>query len=186
MINAEDHIGLVYNIVKKFNITFVEYEDLVGFGMLGLVKAAKRFDETKGFKFSTYAVPMIYWEIRESIRDKSGILGTRYMKENGQYIIPSYIEDFKTEDDDGNKVSFEILKEEDFSERVAEYLDLGKALLYLKPRDKRVIEEFYYKDRSQKDIGNELGLTEKYVRCIVARSKGVIRPLIKTYIGKVS
>lgn len=45
-----------------------EYEELFSVGQLGLVKAAKRFDETKGFTFSTYAVSMITGEIQMYLR----------------------------------------------------------------------------------------------------------------------
>jgi len=53
MVNAAEHIGLVYHIAKKY--TNIEFDDAISAGSLGLVKAANTFDESRGFKFATYA-----------------------------------------------------------------------------------------------------------------------------------
>ena len=55
----EDNIGLVHSIAKRFTGRGVDYEDLFQTGCVGLIKAVDNFDESKGFKFSTYAVPVI-------------------------------------------------------------------------------------------------------------------------------
>lgn len=48
-----DNMRLVYHIAKKFKNTGYEYDDLVQEGMVGLIKAAKTFDEGRGVLFST-------------------------------------------------------------------------------------------------------------------------------------
>ena len=61
-IKAGDQIAL--EKLTKANLRFVvSLPDLINEGNLGLIKAAKRFDETRGFKFISYAV----WWIRQSI-----------------------------------------------------------------------------------------------------------------------
>ena len=55
------NLGLVYACAKRFRGRGIEYEDLVQAGSLGLVKAADAFDEGRGVRFSTYAVPVILW-----------------------------------------------------------------------------------------------------------------------------
>lgn len=56
----ERNTGLVVNIALNFSRVYgIDMEDLVQEGLIGLLTAADRFDYTKGYKFSTYAVPYI-------------------------------------------------------------------------------------------------------------------------------
>lgn len=77
----EDNIGLVHSIAKRFTGRGVDYEDLFQTGCIGLIKAVDNFDESKGFKFSTYAVPVIMGEIRRVFRDGGAIKVSRALKE---------------------------------------------------------------------------------------------------------
>lgn len=63
-----NNIGLVKYIARSFLNTGYEYEELVQEGMVGLVKAAKTFDESRGFLFSTYAGRCIQKEILNYLR----------------------------------------------------------------------------------------------------------------------
>ncbi|MGU8260013.1 sigma-70 family RNA polymerase sigma factor, partial [Clostridium perfringens] len=66
MIKAENHIKLAYiatNEVYKKNSS-MNFEEVLSAAMLGLVKAANRFDEKKGFKFSTYAMSTMRGQIK--------------------------------------------------------------------------------------------------------------------------
>ena len=51
----------------------MEYDDLFQAGCLGLVKAVDHFDESRGLKFSTYAVPVILGEMRRLFRDGGAV-----------------------------------------------------------------------------------------------------------------
>ena len=59
-----ENINLIYLVMKRFRNRGVDREDLFQIGAVGLTKAAQRFDESKGFAFSTYAVPLIIGEIQ--------------------------------------------------------------------------------------------------------------------------
>lgn len=63
-INPEDHIKLVHACCQRFRGRGIEYDDVFQSGCMGLVKAAKKFDASKGVQFSTYAVPVIIGEIK--------------------------------------------------------------------------------------------------------------------------
>lgn len=64
----EDNMNLVYFVVNKYYPTFQFDEDVIQEGMVGLCKAAEKFDESRGTAFSTYAVKSIINEIRMYFR----------------------------------------------------------------------------------------------------------------------
>lgn len=76
-----NNIGLVHSCARRFIGRGVEYDDLFQAGCMGLVKAADGFDESRGLKFSTYAVPVILGEIRRLFRDGGAVKVSRSLKE---------------------------------------------------------------------------------------------------------
>ncbi len=52
---------------------WVDYDDLISAGVLGLIKAIDRFDPARGVKFETYATPVIRGEIMEALRAKDWV-----------------------------------------------------------------------------------------------------------------
>ena len=82
----ENNIGLVYSIANRFSGKGVDYDDLVQIGCVGLIKAVDNFDESRGFSFSTYAVPLIIGEIRQFLRDDGSVKVSRSIKELGRKI----------------------------------------------------------------------------------------------------
>lgn len=77
----KNNIGLVHSIAGRFKGRGVDYDDLFQNGCIGLIKAVDNFDESKGFAFSTYAVPVIMGEIKRTFRDGGAIKVSRSLKE---------------------------------------------------------------------------------------------------------
>ncbi len=76
-----ENLGLVHSLANRFRGRGIEYEELYSAGCMGLVKAAKGFDEGRGLKFSTYAVPVILGEIKRLFRDGGTVRVSRSIKE---------------------------------------------------------------------------------------------------------
>ena len=77
----EQNLPLVHSLAHRYTGRGVEYDDLFAAGSLGLVKAYNGFDKSKGFSFSTYAVPVILGEIRRLFRDGGAVKVSRSLKE---------------------------------------------------------------------------------------------------------
>ena len=81
-----DNLGLVHSCAHRFKNRGVEYEDLFQAGCIGLIKAVDGFDESRGYVFSTYAVPAILGEMKRIFRDGGTVKVSRSIKERSREI----------------------------------------------------------------------------------------------------
>ncbi|MBR4859289.1 MAG: sigma-70 family RNA polymerase sigma factor [Clostridia bacterium] len=84
---VESNLGLVHSCANRFRGRGAEYDDLFQAGCVGLIKAADNFDESRGFSFSTYAVPVILGEIRRIFRDGGTVKVGRAIKEKSRTVL---------------------------------------------------------------------------------------------------
>ena len=109
---AKANLRFVVSVAKRYQGQGVPLPDLINAGNIGLIKAAKKFDETRGFKFISYAV----WHIRREIQLELA----RYSK-----TVPP---PFKTQSLSGkiNRYVSRFEAENGFSPRIPEISDFLK------------------------------------------------------------
>ncbi|MCJ7841798.1 RNA polymerase sporulation sigma factor SigK [Lederbergia sp. NSJ-179] len=164
----EHNLRLVAHIVKKFENTGEDSEDLISIGTIGLIKAIESYSFGKGTKLATYAARCIENEI---------LMHLRALKKTKKDVS---LHDPIGHDKEGNEISLiDVLKselEDVFDtiqlnmelERVKEYIDV------LDEREKEVIVGRFglnlQKERTQREIAKELGISRSYVSRIEKRA----------------
>lgn len=81
------NMGLVRSLALRFRDRGTEMEDLIQIGTIGMIKAIRSFDLSRGTTFSTYAVPLIVGEIRRHLRDDGMIKVSRTYRRIGVALM---------------------------------------------------------------------------------------------------
>jgi len=174
----EHNLRLVAHIVKKFEATGHDVDDLIGIGTVGLIKGIDTYSENKKVKLATYAAKCAENEI---------LMYFRADKKNNKNI--SIYEEISY-DKEGNKITIlDILKtpDPDFIEDIHKNDNiklLKKHLNVLTPREKEIIESRYglgtKDEETQKDIAKRLKISRSYVSRIEKRAlTKILREFIK-------
>ena len=84
---VKENTGLVRSAAFRFTGRGVDYEDLCQIGHIGMLRAIRNFDLSRGTAFSTYAVPLIIGEIKRFLRDDGEIKIGREIKRRSAIIM---------------------------------------------------------------------------------------------------
>lgn len=166
---VEHNLRLVAHIVKKFDNTGEDLEDLISIGTIGLIKAIESYSPNKGTKLATFAARCIENEI---------LMHLRSLKKSRKDVS---LHDPIGTDKEGNEITLiDILGTEadDVADRVQ--LKIEKSKIYhhldiLDPREQEVIRgrfglEHGGDERTQREIAKELGISRSYVSRIEKRA----------------
>jgi RNA polymerase sporulation-specific sigma factor len=164
----EHNLRLVAHIVKKFENTGEDAEDLISIGTIGLIKAIESYSVDKGTKLATYAARCIENEI---------LMHLRVLKKTKKDVS---LHDPIGQDKEGNEISLiDILKSEseDVIETIQLSMELEKIREYigiLDDREKEVIISRFgldlEKEKTQREIAKKLGISRSYVSRIEKRA----------------
>ncbi|PYZ94194.1 RNA polymerase sporulation sigma factor SigK [Salipaludibacillus keqinensis] len=164
----EHNLRLVAHIVKKFENTREDTEDLISIGTIGLIKAIESYSSGKGTKLATYAARCIENEI---------LMHLRALKKVRKDIS---LHDPIGQDKEGNEISLiDVLQAEteDLVDQIQ--LKMEKKQIYqyihvLNNREKEVIVGRFgldmQKEKTQREIAKDLGISRSYVSRIEKRA----------------
>ena len=185
---VEENTGLIWCVVKRFYGRGTEAEDLFQIGSIGLLKAIDKFDLGYDVKFSTYAVPMITGEIKRFLRDDGMLKVSRSLKEiaykayqakealteklGREPLLEEIAEDTGVESlhrpvgmKDGNEVMLleKIADTGGAEEKILDHLLLTELIKELKKDERKLLYLRYFADKTQTEIGEELGISQVQV-----------------------
>ena len=174
----EHNLRLVAHIVKKFEVTGHDTDDLIGIGTIGLIKGIDTYSDNKKVKLATYAAKCAENEI---------LMYFRADKKNSKNI--SIYEEISY-DKEGNKVTIlDILKTPapDFVEDIHQKDNIKLLQEYinvLNKREREIIECRYglnnHDEETQKEIAERLNISRSYVSRIEKRATAkILREFIK-------
>lgn len=83
----QGNLRLVLSVIRRFNNSNENIDDLFQIGCIGLIKSIDNFDTSLNVKFSTYAVPMILGEVRRYLRDNNSIRVSRSLRDTAYKAI---------------------------------------------------------------------------------------------------
>ncbi|GAB3050567.1 RNA polymerase sporulation sigma factor SigK [Virgibacillus ainsalahensis] len=164
----EHNLRLVAHIVKKFENTGEDLEDLISIGTIGLIKGVESFSVDKGTKLATYAARCIENEI---------LMHLRALKKVKKDVS---LHDPIGQDKEGNEISLiDILEAE--NDNVIEYIQLNMEIAKMQDyfsildnREREVIVYRYglneYKELTQREIAEKLNISRSYVSRIEKRA----------------
>ncbi len=193
----ELNMGLVTGLAYRFRGRGTDYEDLVQIGSIGMLKAIRSFDVSRGTAFSTYAVPLIVGEIRKYLRDDGPVKVSRTQKRLGAMLLHErevYIREHGHEPridelaaacdvspteaavamestspihslseiigGDDMPLESVLASPDDNLGKTVEYVALAESIRTLDPLWRQIITLRYFKDFSQQQTADALGLTQ--------------------------
>ncbi|NLG82442.1 MAG: RNA polymerase sporulation sigma factor SigK [Bacilli bacterium] len=164
----EHNLRLVAHIVKKYENTYDDKDDLLSIGTIGLIKAIDTYNDDKGTKLATYAAKCIENEILMQLRTNKKIRAEVSLNDPIGY------------DKEGNKITLiDVLQDEDHSieDRVVfnDAIDKVLSLLpELSPREYEIIPRrfglYNRKPETQRQIAKSLKISRSYVSRIEKRT----------------
>jgi RNA polymerase sigma factor FliA len=151
---------MVNRYLKRYFVGSMEREDLVSWGMIGLVQAARAWDPARSASFSTIACKAIE---RMIIRGVS----REWRPDEARATVSLDEAMFEERGDGGQERFLDLLRaEDDVEEQILSSetgLTVRQALAQLDPGQRDLLSRHYFEDEAVRDIARDLGLTRQGV-----------------------
>ena len=172
----EHNLRLVVFLAKKYENTGIDLEDLVSIGTIGLIKGIKTYKMDKNIKLATYASRCVDNEI------------LMFLRKNKRKRTEVSFEEALVFDGDGNELHLEDVigtdadivtkKLDEETDKEMMLVEIGR----LNSRDKEIIMMRYglkgYKEQTQKDVAETLGISQSYISRIEKKVIGKLKRIV--------
>lgn len=168
MIKVEEHLGLVRRAV---NLTYeawhlhYTFEEMESIGCLSLIDAADKFDESLGYKFSTFAIPIIKYGILRALRDDKSIFRRRGERLNS-ISLNTMVKGLETDVELQSTISDDV----NFEEIIINNMLVSKLLNRLNERERKIVNLYYFDNLSQVQISKIMNISQVHTSRILKGS----------------
>jgi RNA polymerase sigma factor (sigma-70 family) len=158
----------VNRYLKRFHVEGMEREDLISWGLMGLVYAARAWDPGRGLQFSTLAVTAIERMISRGVRNEAhATLSLDELLTGEEGADGSRERHLDQVQDDSDNVEDQIVELET-------RLTLRKAVAELSPEQQWVVQKRFYEDRTLQEIARDVGTTRQAIHL---RERAILQAL---------
>ncbi len=198
------HLPLVRAAAARFQAPRAEREDLVQAGLLGLVRAMRRYDAAAGVELATFAFPFILGEMREQARAAAGtglsrrrwrLLGRARRQESflrqelgrdpaaaevalALGLEPADLVALLDAASPRLPLAEEVPAPRRYAEDLEERADLVRALSWLSPRQRALVALRYLEGRRQAEVARTLRISQSQVSRLEEKALASLRRLL--------
>ena len=193
-IAIKDHYKIVHSLARKYSVLGFSNEELISEGILGLMFALEKFDESQNVKFSTYA---FYWIRGQILKFGDKFKSTQYTElpnvitdneegvfQNSKYHLNHTVKNISDETEHKfvqyeDKFDTEHIKEINSKVRVA--VDL------LSWREKIIIEQRWLGEskKTLADLAKELEVSQERIRQIEKNAISKLKEILRDHFGNI-
>lgn len=148
----EQHFGLVHFALKRYaqrGLQRADWEDLLQVGKIGLLKAIRNFDPSKGYSFSTFAVSCIKWEAWAHLRNLKDLRRVRQFH---------FLSLERSLTDEGDSSFRNIISADDDVTAV-----MVDEFLQRLPKREKTLVLYRLRGATQSEVAKRLGLSQAHV-----------------------
>lgn len=185
---VEDNIKLIYKPTANYYYSSqavrkkYEFDELLSISTLALYKAAEKFDKSKGYEFSTYAITIIKYALLQfTTKDKWYF--KRTVKEGKETF--DFIDIMSTSTVISNNSNKKITIEDSLKDKEDHFKEIeNKELVeYLLStcieRERLILEEYFFDKKSQKQIAKDFQTSQPFISKVIRRNlerfKGILK-----------
>lgn len=197
----QENIRLVNAIVNRMNYGYVEKEDLLQAGLMGLFQATKRYNENYNTAFSTFATPYIIGEIKKELREnkliklskemiriikkikndeemtvESAAVACHTSKENILLALSYKESSYSLNEKNDELELIDLVAEPERKTNFIEVID------ELEPKSKEIILMKYFQGLSQQEIASKINFSQSKVSRIEKSAIKKMREILRVRI----